>query len=65
LVEAKNTWGWSLWSFAETGLYRGVAADGSPKEILASYYAPAFGIMGLTRCEVRNAPGDSADGKQG
>ena len=47
------SWGWSLWSFAETGPYRGVAADGSPTELLASYYAPAFGAVVFTRCELR------------
>jgi hypothetical protein len=46
------SWGWSVWAFADTGPYRGVAADGSPAELLASYYAPAFGLLVFTRCEV-------------
>jgi hypothetical protein len=58
------SWGWSLWSFAETGPYRGVAADGSPIEVLASYYAPAFGAIVFTRCEHRAHPGTFTDGEQ-
>ncbi|HVK14024.1 MAG TPA: hypothetical protein VM597_35100, partial [Gemmataceae bacterium] len=55
------SWGWSVWAFAETGPYRGVAADGSPVELLASYYAPGFGVAVFTRCEVRAEPGAAAD----
>ena len=47
------SWGWSVWSFAETGPYRGVRVDGSPVTVLASYYAPAFGLVVVTQCEVR------------
>lgn len=50
------SWGWSVWAFAETGPYRGVAADGSPVELLASYYAPAFGLAVFILCEVRAEP---------
>jgi hypothetical protein len=50
------TWGWSVWAFVETGPYRGVAADGSPVELRASYYAPAFGLAVFTLCEVRAEP---------
>src|SRR5262245_10946005 len=31
-------WGYSVCSFADTGVYRGVAAGGSPIDLLASYY---------------------------
>ncbi len=51
------TWEWSVWSFAETRPYCGVAADGSPAELLASYYAPAFGLVVFTQCEARAEPG--------
>lgn len=47
------SWGWSVWAFAETGPYRGVAPDSSPAELLASYYAPAFGLLVFTQCESR------------
>jgi hypothetical protein len=50
------SWGWSVWAFAETGPYCGIAADGSPVELLASYHAPAFGLAVFTLCEVRAEP---------
>jgi hypothetical protein len=50
------TWSWSVWAFADTGPYRGVAADGSPVELEASYYAPAFGLAVFTQCEIKAEP---------
>ena len=47
------SWGWSVWTFAEMRVYRGVDAGGSSVELLASYSAPAFGLIVRTRCEVR------------
>jgi hypothetical protein len=45
------SWGWSVWSFAEIRRYEGTTADGSPVGLLASHYAPAFGLVVFTRCE--------------
>jgi hypothetical protein len=55
------SWGWSVWAFAETGPYRGVTADGSPVRLLASYYAPAFGLAVFTLCEAEAEPGAAPD----
>lgn len=50
------SWGWSVWSFADTRPYRGAAADSSPVRLLASHYAPAFGLVVFTRCEAEAEP---------
>ena len=52
---------WSVWSFADTRPYRGVAAGGSPVSLRASHYAPAFGWAVFTRCEAEAEPGAAAD----
>jgi hypothetical protein len=46
------SWGWSVWSFAEMDYYRGVTADGKEQHMLASYLAPAFGLVVFTYCEM-------------
>jgi hypothetical protein len=46
------SWAWSLWSVAEIQHFRGQDSKGSPQELLASYYAPAFGVVLFVRCEL-------------
>ena len=59
------SWGWSMWSFADTRPYRGVAAGGSRVELRASHYAPAFGLVVFTRCEAPDAEPGAAPDRRG
>ena len=54
------SWGWSVWTFAEMRVYRGTDVDGSTVEVLASYSAPAFGLVLAVWCEVPGDPGSAA-----
>jgi hypothetical protein len=53
------TWGWSLWTFAETSQYRGVDAAGRERELWASYNAPAFGLFVSCQCELTGPADDT------
>jgi hypothetical protein len=58
------SWGWTVWAFAETSPYFGVVTDGSPVELLASYYAPAIGLAVFTRCELWDEENNGSRGRE-